>query len=585
MKKIFLIILITIYYSHNCFSQSFKKTIAMHESANRPNEEARDNKVNTKAPITELLKLAKIGTFNSLNPYIIKGIAPPGIKGLVIESLMTWSPDEPFSLYPGIAEGIITPQDRSWVEFKINPHAQFSNGKKITNKDIIFSWETLKKYGRPHTRSYYSLVKDVKEITSNIVRFTFSEKSNFEMPLIIGLMPVFSSAYWKKRDFTKTTLEPFISSGPYLITEIKAGRSITYTKNKSWWRENSQDSLGRNNFNKIKYDFYRDTNVSLQAFLSGEYDVNIETDAVRWVTAYHENPKNKIIKKTFQKQSPSGIEGIILNSRQFPFKDRNVRKAISILFPYNFINEILNHGLLKQTYGPWDNSDLAATSMPSETTNEILKKYKDIISINALERINNKEIKEREAFKKSLSLFKKSGWQLINKKMTNIDTKEILKFEIITNQSRMKRLLLVWKDKLKKIGITLSIKILDSSQFQNRIQSFNFNAIIFEYYMSLSPGNEQSIYWGSWAANQQGSRNYAGIKHPAIDEVIKKISNAKNRSELIEYTKTLDRLIRAGHWIIPLYHDPLHRIAYKSGLQIPNELPLYGFNPWTTWQK
>ena len=585
MKKIFLIVLITICYSHNCFSQSFKKTIAMHESANRPNGEARDNKVNTKAPIKELLKLAKIGTFNSLNPYIIKGIAPPGIKGLVIESLMTWSPDEPFSLYPGIAEGVITPQDRSWVEFKINPHAQFSNGKKITNKDIIFSWETLKKYGRPHTRSYYSLVKDAKEITSNIVRFTFSEKSNFEMPLIIGLMPIFSSAYWKKRDFTKTTLEPFVSSGPYLITEIKAGRSITYTKNKSWWRENSQDSLGRNNFNKIKYDFYRDTNVSLQAFLSGEYDVNIETDAVRWATAYHKNPKNKIIKKTFQKQSPSGIEGIILNSRQFPFKDRNVRKAISILFPYNFINEILNHGLLKQTYGPWDNSDLAATSMPSKATNDILKKYKDVISINALERINNKGIKEREAFKKSLSLFKKSGWQLINKKMTNIDTKEILKFEIITNQSRMKRLLLVWKDKLKKIGITLSIKILDSAQFQNRIQSFNFNAIIFEYYMSLSPGNEQSIYWGSWAANQQGSRNYAGIKHPAIDEVIKKISNAKNRSELIEYTKTLDRLIRAGHWIIPLYHDPLHRIAYKSGLQIPDELPLYGFNPWTTWKK
>ena len=169
--------------------------------------------------------------------------------------------------------------------------------------------------------------------------------------------------------------------------------------------------------------------------------------------------------------------------------------------------------------------------------------------------------------------------------MTNIDTKEILKFEIITNQSRMKRLLLVWKDKLKKIGITLSIKILDTAQFQNRIQSFNFNAIIFEYYMSLSPGNEQSIYWGSWAANQQGSRNYAGIKHPAIDEVIKNISNAKNRSELIEYTKTLDRLIRAGHWIIPLYHDPLHRIAYKSGLQIPDEIPLYGFNPWTIWKK
>ena len=275
MKKIFLLTLIIFYFSHSCFGLDFKKTIAMHEPASRANEEARDNKVNTNAPITEILKLAKIGTFNSLNPYIIKGIAPPGIKGLVIESLMTWSPDEPFSLYPGIAEGIITPEDRSWVEFKINPKAKFSNGKKITNKDIIFSWETLKSYGRPHTRSYYSLVKDVKEIKKNVIRFTFSEKSNFEMPLIIGLMPIFSSEYWKNIDFTKTTLEPFISSGPYIISEIKTGKSITYTKNKNWWRKSSQDSLGRNNFKKIKYDFYRDQDISLQAFLSGEYDVNI----------------------------------------------------------------------------------------------------------------------------------------------------------------------------------------------------------------------------------------------------------------------------------------------------------------------
>ena len=425
----------------------------------------------------------------------------------------------------------------------------------------------------------------MKEIKKNIIRFTFSEKSNYEMPLIIGLMPIFSSEYWENIDFTKTTLEPFISSGPYIISEIKTGRSITYTKNNNWWRKSSKDSLGRNNFHKIKYEFYRDQNISLQAFLSGEYDLNIETDAVRWATAYHENPKNKIIKKTFQKQSPSGIEGIILNSRQFPFKDRNVRKAISILFPYSFINEILNHGLLLQTYGPWDNSDLAATSMPSKTTNEILKKYNDIISIKALEKINKKELNEREALRQSLLLLKKSGWQLKNNKMTNIDTTEILNFEVITNQNRMKKLLLVWKDKLKKIGINLSIKILDSSQFQNRIQTFDFNAIIFEYYMSLSPGNEQSIYWGSWASDQKGSRNYAGIKHPAIDEVINRISNAKNRPELIEYTKTLDRLLRAGHWIIPLYHDPLHRIAFKSEFQIPNELPLYGFNPWTTWKK
>jgi ABC-type oligopeptide transport system substrate-binding subunit len=223
--------------------------------------------------------------------------------------------------------------------------------------------------------------------------------------------------------------------------------------------------------------------------------------------------------------------------------------------------------------------------MPSEITYKVLNKYDDIISREALKKINRKELDERETFKQSLSLLKKSGWQLINQRMTNIHTKYILNFEVITNQNRMERLLLVWKDKLKKIGINLSIKILDSSQFQNRIQTFDFNAIIFEYYMSLSPGNEQSIYWGSWAAEQNGSRNYAGIKHPAIDEVISKITNARNREKLIQYTRTLDRLLRAGNWMIPLYHDPLHRIAFKSEFQIPEEIPLYGFNPWTAWKK
>ncbi len=585
MKQLLLIILSTFLFSNNCLSQNFEKTIAMHGSTNRPNQEARDDKVNPDAPIKDILKLAKIGTFNSLNPYIIKGIAPPGLKGLVVESLMTWSPDEPFSLYPGIAEKIKLPKDRSWVEFKINKKAKFSNGKPITNKDIIFSWQILKKHGRPHTRSYYSLVNNVEEINDYTIRFIFSEKSNFEMPLIIGLMPIFSYDYWNNQDFTKTTLEPFVSSGPYTISEIKTGKSITYSKNKNWWRNNSKDSLGRHNFNKIKYDFYRDKNIALQAFLSGEYDINIETDAVRWATSYHANSKNKITKKTFLKLSPSGVEAIILNSRKPPFQDRNVRKAISILFPYDFINKILNHGLLKKTYGPWDNSELAATSTPSETTYKVLEKYSDIISKEALKNINKKELDEREAIKKSISMLKKSGWLLVNNKMTNIHTDEILSFEVITNQNRMERLLLVWRDKLKKIGIELSIKVLDSSQFQSRIQTFDFSAIIFEYYMSLSPGNEQSIYWGSWAAEQNGSRNYAGIKHPAIDEVINKITNARNREKLIQYTRTLDRLLRAGNWMIPLFHDNLHRIAFKSEIQIPDTIPLYGFNPWTAWKK
>jgi len=584
MFKFLVILNLIIMFNYNCLAQSFNKTIAMHGLTDR-DEVARDTKVNIKAPINNILKLAKIGTFNSLNPYIIKGITPPGIKGLVIESLMTWSPDEPFSLYPGIAEAIKTPKNRKWVEFKIYDKARFSDGKNITSKDVIFSWKTLKKLGRPHTRSYYSMVKKVEEITSKKVKFYFSDKSNFEMPLIMGLMPIFSSQYWENKDFTKTTIEPFVSSGPYKIANIEIGRSITFIKNKFWWKKDSKDSLGRYNFKKIRYDFYRDQNVALEAFLSGEFDINIENDAVRWENSYHQNSENKIIKNTFSKLSPSGIEAIILNTRKPIFKERNVRKAISLLFPYTFINKVVNHGLLQQTFGPWDNSELSAQSNPSHNAKTILSKYNDVISKYALKQIQKLPTNERKIIGESISLLEKSGWKIIDQKMKNIKSGKLLSFEVITNKNKMEKLLLIWKDKLKKIGIDLKVRIIDSSQFQNRIQTFDFDAIIFEYYMSLSPGNEQSIYWGSWAANQNGSRNYAGIKHKAIDEIIKKITNAEKRENLIEYTRILDRLLRSGYWMIPLFHDPLHRIAHQDKIAIPKEIPLYGFNPWTAWEK
>ena len=584
MLKFILTFNFILMFNYSCLAESFNKTIAMHGKTTR-NEDARDTKVNINAPINNILKLAKVGTYNSLNPYIIKGIAPPGIKGLLIESLMTWSPDEPFSLYPGIAEAIKTPKDRKWVEFKIYDNAKFSDGKSITSEDIIFSWKTLRDSGRPHTRSYYSMVKEYEKINDKRIKFYFSENSNFEMPLIIGLMPVFHSKYWSDKNFTKTTLDPFISSGPYKIDRIETGRSITYIKNENWWKKNNKDSAGRYNFKKIRYDFYRDQNVALEAFLSGEYDINIENDAVRWKNSYHNNKETKIIKKTFTKFSPSGIEAIILNTRKPIFKELNVRKAISLLFPYKFINKIVNHGLLKQTFGPWDNSELSARSNPSETAKKILSKYKDNVSEDALKLIENSYHNDRESMKKALQLLKKSGWEIKNQKMQNIHSGEPFSFEVITNSNKMEKLLLIWKDKLKKVGINLSIKIIDSSQFQNRIQTFDFDSIIFKYYMSLSPGNEQAIYWGSWAADQNGSRNYAGIKHEAVDEIIEALTNTKNRKILVEYTRILDRLLRSGNWMVPLFHDPLHRIAYHENIDIPEEIPLYGFNPWTAWKK
>ncbi len=575
------IILFLLFFTKISYSQDFQKSIAMHGQTERPHSIERDTKVNKNAPISEMLKLGHVGTFNSLNPYIIKGISPPGIKGLVIESLMNWSPDEPFSLYPGIAEEVKVDKKRTWVEFKINKNAEFSNQEKITPQDIQFSLNILKNYGRPHTRSYYSFVEKIEITSETSIKFYFKKESNFEMPLIIGLMPVLSKKYWEHKDFQKTTLEPFISSGPYLIEKIIPGRSIIYKKNTNWWNKKSEDSLGRYNFKFIRYDFYRDTNIALEAFLSGEYDIHIENDAIRWKQAY----KNKnIIKKTFPKKSPSGIEAIMFNSRIPLLKNKDIREALSLMFPYNFINKILNHNLLNRTFGPWDNSELSANDKTHEISKNILEKYNDVISINALKNLIKYEDNERKRKTKALKLLESNGWKLVNGKMINKQNKNILEFEVITNQSKMEKLLLIWKDKLKNIGINVKIRIVDSAQFQNRLQTFKFDSIIFKYYMSLSPGNEQSIYWGSWAADKKGSRNYSGIKHAAIDEIIKKITNAKTRINLIRYTKTLDKLLRAGNWMIPLFHDPQHRIAHQNYISIPKKIPLYGFNPWTAWK-
>ena len=579
---VFLILLFNIITTS--LALEFKNSIAMHGDTKRPNKISRDIHVNVNAPYSKILKLAQIGTYNSLNPYIISGIAPPGIKGLVIESLMTWSPDEPFSLYPGIAESIKSPKNRKWAEFKINSLAKFSNGDSITTEDIIFSWKILKEKGRPHTRSYYSLVEKVYSKKNKIIRFEFSNKSNYEMPLIIGLMPIFSKSYWDNRNFDKTTLTPFIGSGPYKIKKLEAGRYIIYEKDLNWWRTKSRDSLGRYNFQIIRYDFYRDVNIALEAFLSGEYDIHIENDAVRWKTNLANN--NNIITKTFPRKYPSGIEAIIFNSRRHPFNDVNVRQAICLLFPYEFINKILFHNLLSRTYGAWDNSYLKATTILNRTSLNILSKYKDQISIRALEVTNiNKEEDKRILLKNALKLLEKSDWNIKKNILVNKQNNKQLSFSVLTNQPRMERLLLIWAQQLEKIGIKMKVLITDSAQYQYRLQKFDFDSIVFKYNMSLSPGNEQSIYWGSWAANQNGSRNYAGINHPAIDESINMIVNSKNREQLIEATQTLDRLLRAGKWMLPLFHDPLHRIALQKNIKIPSSIPLYGLNPWVSWRQ
>ena len=537
------------------------------------------------------IKLSSIGTFDNLNPYILKGVAA-WQTAYLFETLMKSSFDEPFSQYGLIAEGIKISEDRSWVKFKIRDIAKFSNGLKITPDDIVFSFNILLEKGHPIYKTYYGQVDNVKKISKNEVMFSFKGETNPELPLIIGYqLPIFSKEYWKNKDFGKTTLEAPIGSGPYLVSDVKAGRSITLKKNPDYWGIDLNVNKGRYNFEIIQTDYYRDETVALEAFKSGAYDFKLENSSKNWATAYDFKAvkDGKVKVEEIKYYRPSGMQGFAFNIRKNIFKNRNVRKALSYAFDFEWSNRNLFYGAYTRTKSFFDNSELSSQSLPNKKELQILNKYKGKIPdeiFNSVFSPPNTELEDnslRKNLRIARRILKNEGWVIKDELLTNENTGEILEFEILLRSPLFERIVLPMKRNLKKLGVNVSIRtVQDDSQYVRRLENFDFDMVVTNYGSIISPGNEQKNYWSSETADQPGSPNIIGVKNPVIDDVIDKLISSKTRAELITHTKVLDRILLFNHYLIPQFHISHYRVAYWDKIARPSISPKYdlGFDFW-----
>jgi microcin C transport system substrate-binding protein len=549
---------------------------------------------NPDAPKGGILKLGAAGSFDSLNPFIVRGQPPFGLTtgtmSLVYESLMTRGWDEPFTLYGLIAQTVEVADDRSSIIFNLNPSARFSDGTPITADDVLFSFEVLRDKGRPNHRTYYKKVQVAEKLGPLRVRFTFkpNEKTgggaviDREMPLIIGLMPILPRHDWQSRDFNQTTLRTPIGSGPYKVSVFDVGRSITYDRDPKYWGRDLPTMRGLYNFDKIRVDYYRDDSISLQAFKAGQYDLRRESDPTKWATAYEfpavHDGRVRLERLDHHRTEPA--YGFIFNVRRPLFADAAFRAALEYSFDFAWINKNLFHGQYKRVASFFPNSELAAPALPEGKELEILNAYKaelpaDIFTTPVTPPIADGEDAFRAQLLKAEDMLRSADYTITGDQLFT-PTGTPVAFEIMLSDPTEEKVALNWSRSLKRLGITANIHTVDSAQYQSRLAAFDYDVTINRWFNSLSPGNEQMYFWGSTAADQKGSRNYAGVKDPVVDELATSIPNAKTRDDLIAATHALDRVLMDGHYIIPFYYQGADDIASWTRLHHPDTMSLYG---------
>lgn len=561
---------------------------ALHGSPKYPKDFTHLDYVNPNAPKGGILRSAAIGSFDSLNPFIVKGQPAAGIRGnfmrsgLVYTSLMMNAWDEPFSLYGIIAKNITIAPDKSWVKFELRDEAKWNDGTPITADDVVWTFKNLIKKGQPFFKAYWNDVKSVIPNNSKSVTFKFSVKGNAELPLIIAEMVVLPKHYWtsKGRDLSKTSLEPPLGSGPYVIGKVDAGRSIEYVRNKNWWAKDLPFFKGQYNFDKIVYEYYMDENIAHEAFLSGNYDFKEENSAKIWNESYTPNKDNaqRLVRETLENKRPAGMQAFIFNIRRPVFQDKLVREAISYGLDFEWSNKQFAYGDYTRTDSYFENSELASFGLPSEAELKLLNPIKDKIP----EEVFTKEFKPpvtdgsgkmRNNLREAVKLLEQAGYTNINSKGARINAAgQALEFEILGVSPLFERWVAPFIINLERIGVVINFRIVDSAQYQNRIESFDYDMIIGTFGQSNSPGNEQREFWGSDRAEMQGSRNLIGIKDPVIDDLVTKLIHAESREDLVTKTRALDRILLWNHYVIPMWHYPKWRLAYWDHIKRPSKL-------------
>ncbi|MBI1208954.1 MAG: ABC transporter substrate-binding protein [Azospirillum sp.] len=541
------------------------------------------------APKGGEIKLSAIGSFDSLNPYILRGVGAAGL-GLAFETLTTQTLDEPFSEYGLIAETIDIPADRAWVAYTLRSQARWHDGQPITAEDVVWSFEALKEKGHPFYRSYYAEVAKAEADGPARVKFTFKRPGNSELPLIMGQMPVMPKHYWASRDFASTTLEPPLGSGPYRIETVEPGRAITLQRVADWWGRELPINRGRYNFDRIRYDYYRDAGVALEAFLAGAYDYRQENSAKTWATGYDAPPVRDglIVKREIKHERPAGMQAFVFNSRREIFKDPRVREALGYAFDFEWANRNVAYGAYKRTESYFANSELASSGLPSKDELAILEPFRDRLP----PRLFTEEFhppktdasgNARGNLRKATELLAGAGWVLRDNQLVNAANGKPLTFEILYPSPLFEPWVGPFIANLKRLGITARYRVVDDAQYQNLIDDFNFDMTIGGFGQSLSPGNEQLDFWGSTRAAIKGSRNIAGVNDPVVDHLIDLIVQAPDRASLITRVRALDRVLLWGFYVIPQWHLDRDRLAYWDKFGAPLVTPKYGLGVIDTW--
>lgn len=543
--------------------------------------------VNPDAPKGGTFRMAGFGSFDSLNPFISKGVPEQNI-GLIYDTLMAQSLDEPFTEYGLVAGKIEKAPDNSWVRFYLRPEARFNDGQPIRAEDVVFSFQTLMSAGSPLYRGYYADVDQVIAEDPLRVLFKFKHSNNRELPLILGQLTVLPKHWWESRDFAKSNLEVPLGSGPYRVTAVKAGRSIRYERVKDYWGRDLPVNRGFYNFDVITSDYYRDNTVALEALKAGQFDYWLEMSAKNWANAYNTPAvaQGRLIKEQIANGNPTGMQGFVFNTRRPLFQDVRVRHALSLLLDFEWSNKQLFNGAYTRTRSYFENSEMAATGLPGPEELAILEPLRGKIPPQVFDQAFSPSVCDgsgmiRAQQRQAYQLLQEAGWRIVDDKMVDAHGKPVV-IEFLLAQTEFERVLLPFKRNLADLGIDLVIRRVDVSQYITRVRSRDFDMIVGSFPQSNSPGNEQREFWMSSSADKPGSRNYIGLKDPAIDSLVESLINADSRASLVAHARALDRVLQWGYYVIPNWHIKTWRVAYWDHIGHPQVAPKYdiGINTW-----
>jgi len=576
---------------------AWRHALSLFGNVKYPADFKRFDYVNPDAPKGGTARQIAVGTFDNFN-IVVSGVKGQlaGAVALIYEQLMTPSLDEISTEYGALAEAASHPDDFSFVVYRLRPQAKWHDGRPVTADDVIFSFDAFKKYD-PMASAYYSHVAKAEKLSDREVKFVFDMPGNRELPQIVGQLNVLPKHWWegtdsagRKRDISATTLEPPLGSGPYRIKEFVAGRTVSLERVKDYWGRDLAVNIGRNNFDELRYEYFRDSTVAIEAFKADQVDWRTENSAKSWATAYDfpAVSEKRVLLEEFPNRSSGIMQGFALNTRRAKFSDPKVRRALNFAFDFEETNKQIFFGQYKRIVSYFDGAEeLMATGLPQGKELEILEPLRaevpsEVFTTAYTNPVGGSPEAVRDNLREAMRLLKDAGYEVRDRKLVDVKTGTQLAIELLSQDPSFERVMLFYKPSLERLGIAVSVRTIDPTQYENRLREWDFDVVTASWPESLSPGNEQREFWGSKAADIAGSRNIVGIKNPAIDKLIDRVIFAKDRDGLVAATKALDRVLLWNHYVVPQWNYPKVRTARWDRFGRPAELPKYGLSGFPT---